>query len=239
MKVKKLCAGPKPKTQVKSITTTTTKTKEIILKIQQQTSQKNTFVLGGVARKPQRFLGNVLNFIRTILRWGAVRTFPRLRLIWGRTKTTTTTKAASERGNFFLHAVFFCFCAWSSTGPASAPRSTSRSHGVVLLEDLFGSDGLFVPSVFRLLLIIRCFVSITSSHHRMHMPWPKVKAIVVPGIPLALPLPLPLLCLCLYLYSNFVSCCSFFITFLVVVVVAFCTWRRPQDLLSCGQRLLL
>lgn len=54
------------------------------------------------------------------------------------------------------------------------------------------SVGLFVPSVFRLLLIIRCFVSITSSHHRMHMPWPKVKAIVVPGIPLALPLPLPL-----------------------------------------------
>lgn len=99
------------------------------------------------------------------------------------------------------------------------------------------SVGLFVPSVFRLLLIIRCFVSITSSHHRMHMPWPKVKAIVVPGIPLALPLPLR--CLCLYLYSNFVSCCSFFITFLVVVMVSFCTWRRPQDLLSCGQRLLL
>lgn len=137
----------------------------------------------------------------------------------------------------FARCFFFCFCAWSSTGPASAPRSTSRSHGVVLLEDLFGSDGLFVPSVFRLLLIIRCFVSITSSHHRMHMPWPKVKAIVVPGIPLALPL--PLLCLRLYLYSNFVSCCSFFITFLVVVVVAFCTWRRPQHLLSCGQRLLL
>lgn len=177
---------------------------------------------------------------------GAVRTFPRLRLIWGRTKTTTTTttKAASERGNFFLHAVFFSAFV---LGPVQVQRRLLGPHrgrtGSFFWKicSAGSSVGLFVPSVFRLLLIIRCFVSITSSHHRMHMPWPKVKAIVVPGIPLALPLPLPLplplLCLCLYLNSNFISCCLFFITFLVVVVVAFCTWRRPQDLLSCGQRL--
>lgn len=71
---------------------------------------------------------------------GAVRTFPRLRLIWGRTTTTTTTKAASERGNFFLHALFFVVFALCLVQYRSSlgSRSTSRSHGVVLLEDLFG-----------------------------------------------------------------------------------------------------
>lgn len=215
---------PKPKTQVKSITTTTTKTKEIILKIQQQTTQKkNTFVLGGVARKPQRFLGNVLNFIRTILRWGAVRTFPRLRLIWGRTKTTptTTTKAASERGNFFLHAVFFfSFCAWSSTGPASAPRSTSRSHGVVLLEDLFGRP---VRSVGLSLVVnnkMFCFNHIVASSYAYALAegegdrraWDSFSFTFAFAFTFAFTLlvPLPLLQLrFLLLFFHHISCCCF------------------------------
>lgn len=80
--------------------TTTIKTKE---------NQKH-FYFGGVARKPQKYLGNVLNSFRTILRWGG-KDVSQIAPYMGTNDDDDDDKGSLWAWEFlFARSFFCCFC---------------------------------------------------------------------------------------------------------------------------------